>query len=525
MYLHTSLDGEIDYTAVSYVWGELNECDPIIINGGNILMVTRSLFEALRGLSSGKALTVWVDQICIDQYNLTERSLQVQMMGEIFGNATMTMIWLGTADESSESAFDLIETLAHSKLSLEEAFDINHDDSRSHLKDFLKSQGLGSGLEESRWTAVRNLAERQWFSRLWTFQEVVLSKIVVFMCDGYFCTHENLLRAFYLTDAVQNDRSSASFNTQLTLMQRTLSFLGESQHLLDLLLETSQGNYDCALPHDRVYALLALQSPQQKCIFPVDYSLPVHSLYTEVARIIISSTQNLRSLHRRRSSVLEGLPSWVADWNTMIPYPLIDPSCAEFSCSKRVMHIPEESAPQHLLTRGNIVAQITRIAVQEGDILSWLGDYRLITFITAELNEYSNLQSDGVERNRYIKWLIAMTVTCGRFLEEGSSNFGSGSVEDHSGLSAIIGSYGTSYIRSLIKCRGRRLAVLDKYPLGLVPDFAKPGDLVCVLHGSSTPMVLRKVETDFEVIGDCYVHGLMYGEAVDWSEGNKFLLR
>ena len=40
--------------------------------------------------------------------------------------------------------------------------------------------------------------------------------------------------------------------------------------------------------------------------------------------------------------------------------------------------------------------------------------------------------------------------------------------------------------------------MLDKYPLGLVPDFTKPSDLVCVLHGSSTPMVLRKVEKDFE---------------------------
>ena len=67
--------------------------------------------------------------------------------------------------------------------------------------------------------------------------------------------------------------------------------------------------------------------------------------------------------------------------------------------------------------------------------------------------------------------------------------------------------------------------MLDTYLPGLVPDSTKPGDRVCVLHGSSTPMVLRRVERDFESVGECYVHGIMCGEAVDWLEGDKFLLR
>ena len=98
----------------------------------------------------------------------------------------------------------------------------------------------------------------------------------------------------------------------------------------------------------------------------------------------------------------------------------------------------------------------------------------------------------------------------------------SGNIEELSDLSTIIQSYGPSNLRSLLKCRGRRLAVLDKYPLGIVPDLTKPGDLICVLHGSSTPMVLRKVEKDFESIGQCFIHGIMYGEAFDWLEGDKF---
>ena len=43
--------------------------------------------------------------------------------------------------------------------------------------------------------------------------------------------------------------------------------------------------------------------------------------------------------------------------------------------------------------------------------------------IAAELNKCSDLQHYILERKGWIKWLIAMTVTCGRFQGEGSSNF------------------------------------------------------------------------------------------------------
>jgi hypothetical protein len=54
------------------------------------------------------------------------------------------------------------------------------------------------------------------------------------------------------------------------------------------------------------------------------------------------------------------------------------------------------------------------------------------------------------------------------------------------------------------------------------PD-VREGDMVCIIFGCSVPVVLRKVSTGggnahFEVIGECYVHGMMDGEAL---EGRK----
>ena len=60
--------------------------------------------------------------------------------------------------------------------------------------------------------------------------------------------------------------------------------------------------------------------------------------------------------------------------------------------------------------------------------------------------------------------------------------------------------------------------------MGLGPRATKKGDVVAVLNGGRTPFVMRKVVEDvtgesgatarYELIGSCYVHGIMDGEAV-----------
>jgi hypothetical protein len=76
----------------------------------------------------------------------------------------------------------------------------------------------------------------------------------------------------------------------------------------------------------------------------------------------------------------------------------------------------------------------------------------------------------------------------------------------------------------------RRLMLTHrKAILGLVPDDATRGDCVCIVFGCSVPIILREYEHDdgspshFEFIGECYVDGMMDGEAMDQvpSEGYR----
>ncbi|KAF2174689.1 hypothetical protein K469DRAFT_613736, partial [Zopfia rhizophila CBS 207.26] len=51
--------------------------------------------------------------------------------------------------------------------------------------------------------------------------------------------------------------------------------------------------------------------------------------------------------------------------------------------------------------------------------------------------------------------------------------------------------------------------------MGLCPRAARVGDLIVILYGGSVPYVLRRHSDDcYTFVGECYVHGMMFGEAL-----------
>ncbi|KAI4157902.1 MAG: hypothetical protein LQ342_007907 [Letrouitia transgressa] len=60
---------------------------------------------------------------------------------------------------------------------------------------------------------------------------------------------------------------------------------------------------------------------------------------------------------------------------------------------------------------------------------------------------------------------------------------------------------------------GRKFFI-TKESMGLAPRDAEPGDLVCVLLGCEVPMMLRRSGKSYVLIGECYYHGIMEGEAL-----------
>jgi len=61
----------------------------------------------------------------------------------------------------------------------------------------------------------------------------------------------------------------------------------------------------------------------------------------------------------------------------------------------------------------------------------------------------------------------------------------------------------------------RKFFVTDKGYFGLGPRALHKNDALCVLFGGQVPYVLREGPTgQYVFIGECYVHGVMNGEAL-----------
>jgi hypothetical protein len=72
----------------------------------------------------------------------------------------------------------------------------------------------------------------------------------------------------------------------------------------------------------------------------------------------------------------------------------------------------------------------------------------------------------------------------------------------------------------------RKLVVTEGGAVGFRPKSAQEGDVVAVLHGCRTPVILRPCEDDgtFQLLGDSYFYGLE-GEVVDGAFKKRFELR
>ena len=528
--LTVNLDHHPIYTALSYAWGPLLEYLPVQIGDESCYAVTKTLHSFLETISIDEPLDLWVDQMCINQYNLAERNRQVRLMSRIFEQAAVTYVWLGPTDDSSEAAFKVLEDLGRRGMDLREAqrsyeLVISAEETKDFLSRWnLDSQDWAEGLE-----GLLTLSERRWFQRLWTLQEVVLSRRVRFLCGEVACDQYALLRAFLVAGTWGHVNTPGISNTRLSFAFRERYWRGERDCLDDLLIKTSDADYRCTDPLDRVYAVLALQTQrlESKCDINVNYDRSLQSLYLEVAREAIRKTRSLKLLQRERSKLLEACPSWAPQWHVKSEaHPISLWRKGRPSRRGEYLHVWEDSEPHQLIIRGQIIATVVNafdehkfgdfgVEFSDGDLRTALGATTLIPAVVASLKQtYAQLLPD--QYNDVARYLLAATFTCGKYRidwDEITDWPESADVAD------IIDILQTRNIRDTQVCYKRKLATLDKYFLALVPESTEPGDSICVANGSSTPLVLRRSGEHHLVIGECYVDQIMDGEAVEWADG------
>ncbi|KAF7521098.1 hypothetical protein G7054_g12559 [Neopestalotiopsis clavispora] len=278
----------VDYEALSYTWGQpdFSECLFVLQDNGqrSVLKITLNLKEALQRLRlRDRDRRIWVDAVCIDQQDDTDKTHQIPSMTQIYKSAGRVLVWLGWSPEGQRALVDIKKAM------------------RFHSRDDEKIRSHISNLSRS----FENLVNLPWFSRRWVIQEVVLAADVVVICGLEEFPFVQLLRMVInlLRDAKTLDHTTQTALGPLAAISKLWgAWVFDSDgvkglRLYDLLQVFA--NLDCAEDHDKVFALCGLASdciisdkelyetPTNKVSIVIDYNQPAGILCQSITEQIL----------------------------------------------------------------------------------------------------------------------------------------------------------------------------------------------------------------------------------------------
>ena len=600
------------YVALSYAWGDLSkegQDTPSILLGDVAFKLQPNLASAMRALRSlDKDTYIWIDALCINQYDTIEKRMQIQLMADICRFSDCVAVWLGETTSYSKIAFSFASWIT------------KHPD----LVANIAAQQLRVLI-----TAFSDMLRNDWFQRKWAIVDFVLAKEVNLYCGKDVLPWETLAGAVYVL------RSKACDLLQLFLHDNDgadsllLDFLADFKYqgineFVDLRDDMQRKSSDPLRPnpgvdlgelvtrtallktcrnYDAVYSMIFLlserrplssdaerQSPvlaasQSETLVPlsaqrvflsssaeaplittqfssgtphpfslsasrkdqslVDYSLSDREVCSNFVGYIILSTRQLDIICRPWAPPQAwDLPSWVRpstdhafkvqDHNR---YCRVNADCLAVStstyktvysaCGKGVL-LDRNQVSVPFSKRSSLI--VGGFELGSVDMIAPLAQNGILPKEWREVGGHIN--RGKVSDDWFWRTLVADRDSTGmvcpawyKLASEHVLQSGEGADLDTRQLMfktppGIVSEF-LRRVHSVIW--GRRLAILDQGYVVLAPGSCEPGDLVTILRGCSVPVLLRRSDRlhCYTVVGECYVHGMMDGEARILEEQGK----
>ena len=508
------------FEALSYVWGCPDMSDEVIIISTSnhdqiegIVGITANLDAALRYLRfEDRPRTLWIDAICINQGDLNERSEQVQRMAQIYTQSQRVVVWLGEASSDSKLALDSLCHLGRQNVITKSNFGFRAPGAE-HPNWWLPSYDIP--FDDETWKAISSLLNRAWFQRLWVFQEIQLASPRAVLQCGHDEGSWAEVRASILCLKEKNQTFLPELVTNLRKhFMLCLDWRGES---FPLMMNSVRRRL-CSDERDLVYALLGLMTPTFASLIRPDYRLPAREVYKDVFLAHVRATQRLELISYSGRGAELGSPTWVPNWVIRDQY---DPNRGLASgISPAVFSTPTVDILEVSGVLCGNVSQINGLAEGEADervemAKTW---YRECTSWIEESG--FRVKSDLPFRDAFASMLLEggvgdvypeiISVTC----REWSNKWVALCEKDRKVSADDVMADPELFRCAQLITWSRFVATAEGY-IGLAPRATQPGDIIAVLLGSNTPVVLRpESNRRFGVIGSCYVHGLMHGEGV-----------
>ncbi|CAJ2499618.1 Uu.00g024710.m01.CDS01 [Anthostomella pinea] len=485
------------YEALSYTWGALAGMQWILVidndasgrthHGG--LKVRWNCYNTLKRLRrEDSSRTMWIDAICIDQDNLEERSQQVGFMSRIYSLAEQVVVCLRYWDKVELP----YETKARESMI-----------GRRPLEP-TENRVRGGMIDDFCRDAQNMMREYEWFHRVWVVQEVVNARKVVFVCGRHQTPWDAFVSHFghYLAGV---------WSLPVPLSQEDWKNLNalDAARILRPCRATE--------PLDKVFAVPGLLRDDPG--ITIDYTRQPDAAYTLFARETISGRgessdcvpgESLDIL----SDAIQSTPacSWAPDWNKARRVMPVGGAYNRFEaggCCQRARR------PWRLLRTDHLRLQIIKLGRIADCAEPWgtEGAHGHRFGGTSETMRYNTIQRDWTELAR------------GAGLERASEELRCLLRDDH----------------AIDWVDDRRLLLLDtgvlclgpRVQMQISPVRVEVGDMVCIILGARTPFILREAShlrrpdpdglhgcescVQARLVGDCYVSGVMHGEAVRWD--------
>ena len=330
-----------DFRALSYVCGSFEDLLPMQLSGTQIFIYS-NLDSALRDVRRREeTLTLWIDQLSINQQDPTERAQQVRLMSAIYPTATEVLVYLNPEppvqgpQASERGERNVCERAASVYNTISELGKLRRSE------HYTGSIALGE-----TWEDVLNFYVNDYWHRIWTTQEFALAKTVTFLYGSYTLS-EALVHSFWTwydghlwkkdcchvgnkhatESAISRGSSAYSFTRHLRLRLR-------AQPQLSLLQSLALTHEKRALvPHDKIFALAGLVDIPAEIL---DYMATEPATYEAATVYMVQSMATLDVLSQlccglplssiaphqylttrlpnTRVDRLPGLASWSPDW-------------------------------------------------------------------------------------------------------------------------------------------------------------------------------------------------------------------
>lgn len=172
---HCPVVSEVSYHALSHTWGLDDESCDITLTGHK-WQLRKNLEIALRHLRSPThGFAIWVDNLCINQSDLSERNHQIDRVARIFDRAACVVCYVGDSDQYSDLALDFVKHLS--------PLPVVPCDQDGNW-EIGKPDRISAANIPEHCAALYLFLKRPYFRRAWIIQEIALASNPIIACGG-----------------------------------------------------------------------------------------------------------------------------------------------------------------------------------------------------------------------------------------------------------------------------------------------------------------------------------------------------